>query len=430
MKKPKRFYALLLQLCITTDNTRSQPRRNSLNVEQKYLGNVGTLVVLALISAFPPLSTDLYLPALPHMIETLHTSQSQVNLTLSAFFIFFAGGLLFWGPLSEKYGRKPVLTIGLFIYIAASILCAYAPNVGRLIGWRILQAFGGSAATAVATAMVKDMYDGREREQVMAILMSMVVVAPIVAPVIGAVVLKYTSWRAVFLILGGFGIVAMLAASLLQETLEKRYTGTILSSLGRLAVVLKNPGFTSLLAIFAIVPMAIMSFLAASSYIYINRFGLSEQEFSYFLAFNAMAGMTGPMLYMRISRYFKRQHIISCCFAMLVLFGLSVSTIGHLSPYLFALSVAPATIAITCMRVPGVNLMLEQQERDTGSASALINFFAMVMGSVGMVLVSINPSDFIATLGIIQVAIGFIGGCLWFFIRNSAYVQRINLQEN
>ena len=122
------------------------------------------LVVLALISAFPPLSTDLYLPALPHMIETLHTSQSQVNLTLSAFFIFFAGGLLFWGPLSENYGRKPVLTIGLFIYIAASILCAYAPNVGRLIGWRILQAFGGSAATAVATAMVKDMYDGRERE--------------------------------------------------------------------------------------------------------------------------------------------------------------------------------------------------------------------------------------------------------------------------
>ena len=395
-----------------------------MNVAQKHLGNVGTLAVLALVSAFPPLSTDLYLPALPQMINALNTTQSQVNLTLSGFFLVFAAGLLFWGPLSEKYGRKPVLITGLVIYVTASILCAYSTNVSQLIFFRMIQAFGGSAATAVATAIIKDMYNGRERERVMAIIMSMVILAPMVAPILGAVLLKYASWRASFLVLGGFGVVAILATTLLQETLEKRYTGSVLNSLGRLTVVLKNPGFSSLLAIFSIVPMAMMAFLAASSYIYINEFGLSEQNFSYFFAFNAVAGMAGPMLYMRISKYFKRSLIITFCFAVISLCGISVFILGYLSPWLFALSVAPVTMAVTCMRVPGINLMLEQQNKDSGSASALINFSAMVMGSLGMVLVSLYPGNFIASLGFIQFMVGLSGSFLWYLIRNRPFMQQ------
>ncbi|WP_205623666.1 multidrug effflux MFS transporter [Desulfogranum japonicum] len=388
---------------------------------QKNLGNTGTLLFLALISAFPPLSTDLYLPAMPQMVEALATSHSKVNMTLSMFFVFYAGGLLFWGPLSEKFGRKPILLAGIGGYIIASIFCASSLNIEQLIVSRILQAFGGSAITVVATAIVKDLYDGREREKVMATVMSMVIIAPMVAPVLGAFLLKIASWRMVFLVLSGIGAVAALITFLFQETLDEKYSGSIVCSWGRLAVVLKNPGFIFLLVIFCLVPMAMMAFLASSSFIYISGFGLSPQRFSFFFAFNALFAMVGPMLYMKLSKHLQTKVIISGCFVLLMCCGIVVGTLGHLSPWLFALALAPATLAVITMRVPGVNLMLDQQDHDTGSASALINFFSMIMGSLGMFLVSLCPHHLIESLGAIQFMVGLIGGFLWLLVRNRKF---------
>lgn len=391
--------------------------------KKKYLKDKGMLALLTFISAFPPLTTDLYLPALPQMQEVLNTSQSQVNLTLSMFFVFFSVGLLFWGPLSEKFGRKPVLLIGMVIYIISSLMCGFSQSVGQLIVGRIFQGFGGSAASAVATAMVKDLYIGRKRERVMAMVMSMMIIAPIAAPVMGALMLKYVSWEAIFFVLAGVGTVGFMASVVLEETLKNRYTGSVYRSWGRLAVVLKNPGFSILLAIFSIEAMFIMSFLAASSFIYINGFFLSEQKYSYFLAFNAVFAMIGPILYVRLSRHFKPNTIISVGFPVFIFCGIAVSVIGHTSPWAFASFSALASLAVTIMRVPGINLMLEQQVNDSGSASALINFFGMILGSFGMVLVSLNPDDLILTLGCIQIVIGLVSGVLWFLIRNRSFVR-------
>ncbi|MCC7556195.1 MAG: MFS transporter, partial [Methanoculleus marisnigri] len=158
---------------------------------QKYLGDRGLIVLIALLSAFVPLSTDLYLPALPGMGDFFGVSAGLTNLTLILFFLFFSLGLLFWGPLSDRYGRRPVLLAGLALYIAASAGCAASWDIWLLIAFRILQAVGGSAASAVAMAMVKDVYDGRKRESVLALVQSMVVVSPAVAPVLGAFMLPY-----------------------------------------------------------------------------------------------------------------------------------------------------------------------------------------------------------------------------------------------
>ena len=396
--------------------------------QQTLLGKRGTLVFLALISAFPPLSTDLYLPALPQMVEALSSTHTQVNMTLSMFFLCFAVGLLFWGPLSEKFGRKPILLTGVMVYIVASLLCSFVLQIEQLIVARMFQAFGGSAGTVVATAVVKDLYEGREREKVMATIMSMVIIAPMVAPVLGAFLLKIASWRALFLVLAGAGVVAVLFSLLFQETLQNRYEGSILRSWGRLGVVLKNPGFSCLLGIFSLVPLAMMAFLAAASYIYISEFGLSEQQFSFFFAFNAACAMGGPVLYMRASKYFPAPAIISVCFFLLMCCGLIVTIAGHLSPWLLAFTVAPATVAIITMRVPGTNLMLEQQKHDAGSASALINFFSMIMGSLGMFLVSLSPHHLIESLGIIECSVGLAGGVLWLLVHNRSFV-RDNLQQ-
>ncbi|PMG15108.1 hypothetical protein BCU98_18780 [Vibrio splendidus] len=380
------------------------------------------LFFLVIISAFPPLTIDLYLPALPQMVEVFNTDRSMVNLTLSSYFVTYAIGLLFWGPLSEKFGRKPILLIGLAGYMVASILCAMTNSIEQLIGARVFQAFAGSAITVIATAIVKDLYDGREREKIMATIMSLVIIAPMVAPVFGAFLLKIASWRMMFVTLAIFGAFASVLACCYRETLENKYQGSIFRSWGRMGVVMKNCSFVKLLVIFSIIPMALMGFLAAGSYIYIDHFGLTEQQFSYAFAFNALCASFGPTIYMKLSYRMPVQKVISGCFALLALAGIFTLTIGDLSPWFFMFIAAPATLMAIIMRVPGTNLMLNQQDHDTGSAVALIQFFSMICGSLGMVLVSIRPESLIENLGFIQLSVGTLGGLMWLMVRNKEFV--------
>ncbi|MDD8058415.1 MULTISPECIES: multidrug effflux MFS transporter [Shewanella] len=393
-----------------------------MNVKQPLLGSSGTLFFLVIVSAFPPLTTDLYLPALPTMVEMLNTTQTMVNLTLSVYFVTYALGLLFWGPLSEKFGRKPIMLLGLGIYVLASLLCAMANNIEMLIGARLIQAFGGSAVTVVATAIVKDLYNGREREKIMATIMSLVIIAPMIAPVLGAFLLKIGSWHMMFSALAIFGAFSTVLACGFSETIPKRYTGSILRSWGRLAVVSNNPRFISLLLIFTLPPMTLMSFLAAGSYIYIDGFGLSEQTFSYAFAFNAFFASFGPTIYIKLSNRVKVSNIISVCYLILMLIGILTYNLGHLSPWLFACLAAPATLMVIVTRVPGINLMLEQHTSDTGSAVAVIQFCSMMAGAIGMTLVTLHPDNLIHSLGIIQFSIGALASIMWFMAKNRAFV--------
>jgi len=373
---------------------------------QRYLGGRGLIVLIALLSAFVPLSTDLYLPALPGMGDYFGVSASETNLTLILFFLFFSLGLLVWGPLSDKYGRRPVLLVGLALYIAASIGCAASLEVWHLVAFRVLQAVGGSAAVAVATAMVKDVYDGRKRESVLALVQSMVVISPAVAPVLGAFMLPYTSWRGLFVALALIGVVSMVGGLLLQETIPSRYAGTVVQSVRRLGVVLRDPGFRSLLIVFSLVSTASLAFVSASSYIYQEGFGLSEQGYSLYFALNAIALITGPFLYLWLSRHIGRRSIVASGFAVMIAGGVLVCLFGSLGPLIFALALFPASLMGSCVRPPGAFLMLDQQKEDTGSASALINCSGLVFGSAGMILVFLFGNSLVFGLGAINVAVG------------------------
>ncbi|MBN1236146.1 MAG: multidrug effflux MFS transporter [Methanotrichaceae archaeon] len=394
-------------------------------LRQKYLGEKGLIGLIAFLSAFVPLSTDLYLPALPGMAKYFGVTSDLANLTLILFFVFFAGGTLFWGPLSDKYGRRPILLIGLSIYSLAGFLCAGSEDIYQLILFRILQAIGGSGAFAVATAMIKDVYDSKNREAILALVQSMVLISPMVAPVLGALLLRFTSWRGVFLILGGIGLLALAGSIALQETIEKRYTGTMRQAWGRLEVVARNPGFATLLMIFSLLSVSSMAFIAASSYIYINGFSLSEQAYSYYFAFNAIGMITGPMIYLRMSRRFSRRSIIKACFTIILASGLLIALLGNLQPMIFALVLLPATVMASCVRTPGANLMLQQQEDDTGSASALMSCFGIFMGSVGMTIISLPWSNTIQVLGAMNIVTGATCLALWLMLSNKPFIKQI-----
>lgn len=398
---------------------------NDSTSKQKYLGDRGLLVFLVFLSAFAPLSTDLYLPALPTMTTYFNVPGYLTNLTLILFFIFFSVGMLIWGPLSDKFGRRPVLLVGVTGYAIAGLLCAVSGNIYQLIFFRVLQAIGGSSASAVATAIVKDVYLERKREKTLAIVQSMVIIVPAVAPVIGALLLTLTSWRGIFIIQGLLGIIILLGSIAFQETIEKRGSGSILRTLGRLGVVLKNPAFTSLLFIFSLSSISGLAFISSSSYIYQNDFGVSSQVYSYFFAFNALAMMIGPLIYIKLSSRFKRFSIINLCFGITILSGLTILLFGQSNPFIFALALFPATLASSCARPPSAYLMLDQQTEDAGSASSLMGSFATIMGSLGMIIISFNMDNLILIIGSLNIILGLLSGGLWLVVTKTPLLSKI-----
>lgn len=389
--------------------------------KQKFLGKNGLIVFITLMNMFIPLSTDLYLPALPTMSTYFGVSSALTNLTLVSFFFFYAVGTLFWGPMSDKYGRKRVLIVGTILYVAASAVCAASAHVYMMIAARIVQGIGAGAITAVSMALIKDCFQGKQRETILAIVQSVAGLAPMIAPVLGAVLLQFTDWRGSFVVLTAVGAVCLLLAFLYQETLsdEERYEGTVLGSLGRLVTVGKNMGFLVPCLIFSLYNLAFMGYIAMSSYIYVEYFGLSEQVYSYFFAANAALSMVGPILYVRFMTGFNKKKFAMICFALYAVCGAAIVLIGHASPFLFWIGFAPFSLIGTITRPFGTNIMLDQQSGDTGSASSLINGVATILGSVGMMCASMW-ADIVFGLGFMICVTGIVSVICWMLLMRSA----------
>ncbi|MBR2628026.1 MAG: multidrug effflux MFS transporter [Peptococcaceae bacterium] len=396
------------------------------NVEkQKYLGKTGLILFIAMMNMFIPLSTDLYLPALPSMSEVWQVPTALTNLTLVAFFFFYAVGTLFWGPMSDKYGRKKILQTGAAIYTAASMTCALSMNVYMLIAARVVQGIGAGAITSVSMALVKDCFSGRQRETILAIGQTVSGLAPMLAPVVGAILLLFVDWRGSFWVLTGAGLVCLIMSVLYQETLpeNEKFEGSVIGSIGRLFAVGRNVSFIVPCFIFSMYNLAFMGYISMSSYIYVDYFGLSEQVYSYFFAANAGLSMLGPMLYVKFfSRASKKKFAFSC-FAIYAVCGFAIMTIGGLAPFLFWLGFAPFSLTGTITRPFSTNIMLDQQDGDTGSASSLISGVATVFGSVGMVTVSMfsNP---VMGLGTIICITGIVSLAGWTLLMKSSLPLR------
>lgn len=371
------------------------------------------LIHLIFLGAFPALATDMYLPALPTMSDHLAAPVSLVNLTLVLFFMFFGGSMIIWGTLSDKYGRKPILLIGVGTYVIAGILCALAGNIYQLIIFRVFQAIGSGATLTVSMAMIKDLFEGKERERILAISNILFAIAPIIAPSIGAVILKIISWRGIFIILAGMGIIGFIGCLVMSESAKKTADMSLLKTIGNLPKVLKNPGFSYPLILFSFLSFPFMLFLASSSNIYIVVFGLGEQAYSLFFAFNALFTTLGPILFMVLRGRISNYKIFKSGFVIIVIGGLLMVLFGDKSPYFFAATVLPAIIASQMVRPPGANILLEQGKENAGAASSLMSFSALFLGSLGVFIISLDWSDRIFVSGLINMIIGI--GCLSFW---------------
>ena len=255
-------------------------------------GQSGRIFIFGFLSAIAPLSIDIYLPALPMLREALGANEAQTLLTLSAFFVGFGAGQLFLGPLSDRFGRKRPLLAGLIVYGVASVACARASSMPDLIVWRFVQAFGGSIVPTLVQAMVRDLYDRDQSARILSLNMLVTASAPVVAPLIGGQVLLWLDWRAIFWVLVGFGLIALLAALALPETLgeSRRNEAHPLAMLLGYFELLRSRRYVGYVACSTFYFCCLFAFIAGSPFVYIEYFGVPPQYYGFLFGVN-MLGM-------------------------------------------------------------------------------------------------------------------------------------------
>ena len=242
------------------------------------------LGVLSLLMGFGSISTDLYLPAMPAMGRALGADAGMIELTISGYLIGFSLGQLLWGPISDRYGRRPSVSAGLIFFIIGSAGCALARTAEALIAWRIAQAVGACACVALSRAMVRDLYEGNRAAQMLSTLMTIMTIAPILGPLVGGQIVALAGWRAVFWALVTVGTLTFVFLWTIPETLPARRRNT--ESLG-LAIryygeLLRHRKILGYAITGGFLYVGMFAYVAGTPFIYINYYHVSEQQFGYF----------------------------------------------------------------------------------------------------------------------------------------------------
>src|SRR6266851_3001722 len=282
------------------------------------------LVLLALLSAFTPLSIDMYLPALPVIAVDLGGTVGDIQLTLSAFMLAFGFGQIFYGPAGDRFGRRPVILSGIATYIVATVGCAFAAEAGQLVLLRFLEGLSACGSVVLARTMVRDLAEREQAARAMSLIMACSSMAPMLAPLIGSQVLVLWGWRAIFWVLAGIGVVGLVFAGLrLPETLKPEYRqplhlGSIVSRFGEL---LKHRLFMGYALTSTFQFAALMSWLSGAPFAFIEGYGLSPRAFGLIFA-GAIVLFTGcNLMNARFAPVFGSSRILRYAVIEPIVFG-------------------------------------------------------------------------------------------------------------
>lgn len=345
-------------------------------------------LVLGLLSAIGPFAIDMYLPALPSIGVSLDAPANAVQASLMAFFISLGIGQLLYGPITDMVGRKPPLYFGLLLFAVCSVGCALAPNIHTLIVLRFLQGLGAAAGMVIPRAIVRDLHTGHDAARLMSLLMLVFSVSPILAPLAGSFLIEWSGWRAVFWAVTIAAVLALiLLASGQQETRtpEQRVGSSVTSALKAYLFLCRDLHFLGLVFIGSFGVASFFTYLANSSFVLINHYGLSPREYSLAFSANAASFIGVSQFTGRLSRRFGLVPVVKVAvtgFAVMMaaLMLLNLAGVARLDVMLSMLFVGYGFLGLV---VPTTAVLaLEEHGEIAGTASALMGTLQFVTGAV------------------------------------------------
>ena len=366
-----------------------------MTLKQKY----SLLFILGGLSALAPFSIDMYLPAFPSIAKGLGTNISHVAFSLTSYFLGISFGQLFYGPITDKYGRKKPLLFGLAVFFLSAIGCALSPTIDWLIYMRVIMALGGCVGMVVSRAVVRDVFPVSETAKIFSTLMLITGVAPIIAPTVGSWILTVSTWRTIFYVLGGFSLVLIISVYLylpesasINKSLKLNPKGIFKDYKN----VFTERSFLYFALASSIGMGGMFAYISGASFVFMNYFELSESTFGFVFSANAIGFIAGSQLNrLLLNKYTSLQIItfasiilVSVSFAMLITYSLGIVTlpvlVGLLITFLFSLG----------LLVPNSTAMaLAPFKKSAGSASALIGFIQMLVGASISAAVSALHND-------------------------------------
>ena len=354
------------------------------------------IVILGGLSTVGPFATDLYLPALPTVARDLGATTQAIALTVTTFLAGLALGQLIAGPLSDTYGRRRPLIAGLAVFTAASLVSALAPTVGVLAGVRLVQGLAGASGVAIANAVVTDYARGRQAARLLSRLALISGMAPIVAPLIGAQLLRVTSWRGIFIVLAGIGLVLLASVVFgLRESLprESRTASGLRPVLQTGALLTRDLRFMGYTLTSALPFMGFFGYLAASSFVYQDIYGASPVLFSVLFSINAVGMLGASQLNHRLLARFSTRQLLGAGLTAGALAGicvLVVTAIGGLGIPALAIPLFVFVASIGMVIPNSTALALSLHPDVAGSASAYFGTLRLGLGALATPLVGIG----------------------------------------
>ena len=351
-------------------------------------------IVLGLLAAVGPFAIDMYLPALPTIAYDLKTTTAAAQMTLMSFFIGFGLSQLVYGPASDMAGRKAPLYFGLGLFVVGAIGCALSPTVEWLILFRFIQGVGAASVMVVPRAVIRDLHTGIEATRLMSLVMLVLSVSPILAPLFGSALIVPFGWRAVFVAVTVVAAIALLlVAFVLPETWpkEKRVKTGLASVLSGYGLLFRDLRFLGLTFIGGFGMAAFFAFLASSSFIYIDHYGLTPTEFSVAFSANAVGFIGASQFSATLGSRYGMARVVSTAVSAYAAFAVALFAVTLAGVDSLAVLIVMLFLAFACLGlvIPSTMVLsLEEHGPIAGTASALGGTLQMVAGGLLIVVVS------------------------------------------